>query len=91
MNKSLEEHFNNWIEHLQKVRDLSQNTLISYKHDVTKFVEFIFIHNDKELTINDLNKLTISDFRSFLANLRNQNLSNVSIARVISSLKSFLQ
>lgn len=89
MNKSLEEHFNNWIEHLQKVRDLSQNTLISYKHDVTKFVEFIFIHNDKELTINDLNKLTISDFRSFLTNLRNQNLSNVSIARVISSLKSF--
>ena len=89
MNKSLEEHFNNWIEHLQKVRDLSQNTLISYKHDVTKFVEFIFIHNDKELTINDLNNLTISDFRSFLTNLRNQNLSNVSIARVISSLKSF--
>ena len=56
MNKSLEEQFNNWIEHLQKVRDLSQNTLISYKHDVTKFVEFIFIHNDKELTINYLNK-----------------------------------
>ena len=80
MNKSLEEQFNNWIEHLQKVRDLSRNTLISYKHDVTKFVEFIFIHYDKELTVNDLNKLTISDFRSFLTNLRNQNLSNVSIA-----------
>ena len=51
MNKSLEEQFNNWIEHLQKVRDLSQNTLISYKHDVTKFVEFIFIHNDKKYII----------------------------------------
>ena len=54
MNKSLEEQFNNWIEHLQKVRDLSQNTLISYKHDVTKFVEFIFIHNDKAVSYTHL-------------------------------------
>ena len=63
MNKSLEEHFNNWIEHLQKVRDLSQNTIISYKHDVTKFVEFIFIHNDKDLMslISDIKDAKVED------------------------------
>ena len=34
MNNQVKECFHDWIENLQKVRNLSDNTLISYKNDI---------------------------------------------------------
>ena len=89
MNKHIEDAFTNWLGNLKEVRNLSDNTLISYKHDVKSFIEFINTHTGSEISIKYLNDMKISDFRSFLSYLRNKDISSTSIARIISSLKSF--
>ena len=89
MNKHIEDAFTNWLGNLKEVRNLSDNTLISYKHDVKSFIEFISTHTGSEVSIKYLNDMKISDFRSFLSYLRNKDMSSTSIARIISSLKSF--
>ncbi len=89
MNNQVKECFHDWIENLQKVRNLSENTLTSYKNDIGKFLIFSKDHFGGNLSISDLDRMQISDFRSFLSFLRNQGIGTASIARVISSLKSF--
>ena len=89
MNKHIEDAFTNWLGNLKEVRNLSDNTLISYKHDVKSFIEFMSTHTGSEVSIKYLNDMKISDFRSFLSYLRNKDISSTSIARIISSLKSF--
>ena len=89
MNKQIEDAFTNWLGNLKEVRNLSDNTLISYRHDVKSFIEFISTHAGSEVSIKYLNDMKISDFRSFLSYLRNKDISSTSIARIISSLKSF--
>ena len=90
MNLSLEKELNNWIGNLSNVRNLSHNSVISYKNDVLKFFDFLSLHKDKKkIDEKILQELKISDFRSFLTFRRNKNLSSNSIARNISSLKSF--
>lgn len=89
MNNQVKECFHDWIENLQKVRNLSDNTLISYKNDIEKFLIFSKDHFGGNLSIRDLDSMQISDFRSFLSFLRNRGIGNTSIARMISSLKSF--
>ncbi len=89
MNKHIEDAFTNWLGNLKEVRNLSDNTLISYKHDVKSFIEFMCTHTGSEVSIKYLNDMRISDFRSFLSYLRNKDISSTSIARIISSLKSF--
>jgi len=89
VNKHIEDAFTNWLGNLKEVRNLSDNTLISYKHDIKSFIEFISTHTGSEVSIKYLNDMKISDFRSFLSYLRNKDISSTSIARIISSLKSF--
>ena len=89
MNKHIEDAFTNWLGNLKEVRNLSDNTLISYKHDVKSFIEFMSTHTGSEVSIKYLNDMKISDFRSFLSYLRNKDISSTSIARIISSLNSF--
>lgn len=89
MKLSLEKELNNWIDNLSNIKNLSQNSIISYKNDVLKFLDFLNLHTNKEINKTVLQELKISDFRSFLTFRRSKNLSSNSIARNISSLKSF--
>ena len=85
----LEKHFKSWIDNLSNIRALSKNTVISYKNDIQKFFDFLESHLDSSPNINNIKKLEISDFRSFLSYQRNNGINSNSIARNISSLKSF--
>ena len=67
MNNQVKECFHDWIENLQKVRNLSDNTLISYKNDIEKFLIFSKDHFGGSLSMSDLDSMQISDFRSFLS------------------------
>ena len=89
MKSNLKNELNNWIDYLSNVKGLSENSVISYKNDIAKFIEFLHKHLDCEIDIKILGNINISDFRSFLTYRRNINLSSNSIARNISSLKSF--
>ena len=85
----LEKHFESWIDNLSNVRDLSNNTVTSYKNDIQKFFVFLESHLDTHPNINNLKRLEVNDFRSFLSYQRNNGINSNSIARSISSLKSF--
>ena len=89
MDNQFKKSFHDWIENLKKVRNLSDNTLVSYRNDIEKFIKFSKSHFGGSLSLNDIDNMQISDFRSFLSFLRNQGIGTTSIARVISSLKSF--
>ena len=41
MKLSLEKELNNWIDNLSNIKNLSQNSIISYKNDVLKFLDFL--------------------------------------------------
>ena len=89
MKISLEKELENWIDNLSNIKNLSHNSIISYKNDVLKFLEFLSLHMDREIDEKVLQEMRVSDFRSFLTYRRGNNLSSNSIARNISSLKSF--
>ena len=81
-----------WIEFLTSERRVSSHTIDGYKRDVNFFLLYL---KEKENVSNVDSKylasLKISVFRSFITFLVQENKSNVSIARNISSLKNFFK
>ena len=74
-----------FIEYLQIERKYSVNTLYAYKKDLEEFQVFIYENYDKCVIENVDYKVIIS----WIVMLVNKNLSNRSINRKVSSLKSF--
>ena len=76
-----------FIEYLQIEKNYSVNTLSAYKKDLTEFQVFINENYDKTVIENVDYKIV----RSWIVELVNKNLSNRSINRKVSSLKSFFK
>ena len=75
----------NFLEYLKVEKNYSVNTLLAYKTDLLEFQ--LFINNHKyDLKIDKANYKAI---RSWIISMANNGLSNRSINRKISSLKSF--
>jgi integrase/recombinase XerD len=64
---------------------LSNNTCMAYLSDVTKYSEYLL----KYRGVKEPEDITIDDIRSFLASLKRHNLSSTSMARFLTSIKSF--
>ena len=77
--------FSRFLEYLQVEKNYSPNTLTAYKADLEFFSEFIFYEFDEK----DLSKLHYSQIRNWIICLVEQGVSNRSINRKISSLKSY--
>ena len=82
---------NLWLEHLQKEKLLSDNTYKAYSIDLKYFLKFINNHFSKNVSIKNLENLSLRDFRSWLSSqkIKNNNISPKSQARARASLKSF--
>ena len=91
MKADLEYEYNNWINHLTNIKKLSQNSVISYKNDLSKFLIFFQDYIEKNIGLKEIENIEISEFRSFLTHRRNSEISSNSIARNISALKSFFR
>ena len=74
-----------FIEYLQIEKKYSVNTLHAYKKDLAEFQVFIYENYDKYVIENVDYKV----IRSWIVQLVKKNLSNRSINRKVSSLKSF--
>jgi len=89
----LNHHLNNYLLHLQFERRLSSNTILSYKNDLNKYINFI----QKYLKISNINKITIYDINKFSIYItrpdqnQNKTLKPSSIHRLFSSIRSFHQ
>ena len=74
-----------FLDYLQFEKNYSSNTLNAYKRDLIQYNKFVAEYNDK-LKIEQVNYKII---RSWIVTMVNNNISNRSINRKVSSLKSF--
>lgn len=81
----------NWYSHLMGERRMSEATLINYHRDLTRFFEFLVDHLGGPATLDDLRRLELRDFRAFVSHRRNEGLQSRSLARMLSSMRSFFR
>lgn len=80
-----------WLDTRRALKGASDNTLTAYAHDVYGFLGFIAEHRGGETGLTALKSLTITDIRAWMASLRRDELGSRSIARKLSSVKSFFR
>ena len=74
-----------FLEFLQKDKKLSNNTLQSYKRDITQYESYINEENLQYL------KVTKDDIKKYLENLKNIGKKTSTISRNLASIRSFFQ
>lgn len=74
-----------FLEFLQKDKKLSNNTLQSYKRDITQYESYINEENLQYL------KVTKDDIKNYLENLKNIGKKTSTISRNLASIRSFYQ
>lgn len=80
-------HINSFLEYLQHERRYSKHTLLAYKTDLKQFEEFL----KNAFEIEDLNKTTAAQIRSWIVLLLENKTTPRSVNRKLSSLKSFFK
>lgn len=81
----------NWLAHLNGERRASPATTINYHRDLSRFCEFLVDHVGEPANLAMLARLETRDFRAFLTVRRNAGLESRSLARALSSLRSFFR
>jgi integrase/recombinase XerC len=76
-----------FIEYLQFEKRYSKHTIISYQNDLEQFFQFIF----SQYETADIKQITPSMVRTWLAELKGDEMTAKSINRKISTLKSFFK
>ncbi len=78
-----------WLSSLKAERRMSPKTLEAYARDFGQFALFMADHLGEAPGNGALAELTVSDFRAFLARRRRQEVGSRTLARQLSSLRSF--
>ncbi|SCZ50902.1 integrase/recombinase XerC [Epibacterium ulvae] len=78
-----------WLTHLKALQDASENTLIAYGSDVTDFLGFMSAHFGGPQGLGALENITTGDMRAWMAAARSEGISARSLARRLSSVKTF--
>jgi integrase/recombinase XerC len=78
-----------WCVFAHNFRRYSSNTINSYLSDIKFFLMFVEYHLDEKLSLNLLDTLKPSDFRSWIADERKLGTSTESLARYLSSVREF--
>ena len=73
-----------FISYLSIERGLAENTLLSYKRDLAKFMEYL-----EKKGIHSVERIKKNDISSFLMNQRDKGLSANSVARAFAAIKVF--
>lgn len=83
--EKLTSEIEDYFHFLQVEKHLSENTLVSYKRDLRNYIQ----HIKKTAAHSDWNDVKRSDIITFLYNEKDAGKSSATIARSISSIKSF--
>ncbi|MBT8457004.1 MAG: tyrosine recombinase XerC [Rhodobacteraceae bacterium] len=78
-----------WLDSLGAVRGRSENTRVAYQADVRGFLSFLQGHQGDSFGPAAIGRLTQSDMRAWMAHERGRGVSARSLARAVSSVKSF--
>jgi len=80
-----------WMGWLSLERRLSRHTLDGYGRDVAAFFGFLCEYQGEIPTLASLEKLKVTDFRSFFSSRMAAGLSRTSVARTMSSLRNLFK
>lgn len=81
------QHFiDEYLTILKLERNLSENSIRSYKSDLQKFTMFL-----ENISVNDWNEVTHKSISLFLQELKNEGLTSTSAARYLSSIRGFFE
>ncbi len=78
-----------WLQALKSERRMAASTLEAYARDLSQFAAFLSGHLGAPASSEDLRSLAPSDFRAFLASRRNTGAESRTLARQLSSIRSF--
>jgi integrase/recombinase XerC len=91
LHSSLDTALLNWKSWLRHEKKVSPHTFEAYERDVDNFLIFTAQHVGRTLTLDILQDLRAADFRAFLADRKSEGLGATSLARVLSSVRSFFR
>ncbi len=80
-----------WLQSLKTEKRVSPKTLEAYHRDLQQFTRFLTEHRGEPADVAALADLPLSDFRSFMARRRSDGIEVRSLARQMSSLRSFFR
>lgn len=81
------QHILRFLQHLEHGRQLSPNTLLAYRKDLAEFVAYLARHyGDETWSWTEVDRLVM---RSYLGHLSRQGLARRTIARRLSTIRSF--
>ncbi|WP_296763170.1 tyrosine recombinase XerC [Sediminimonas sp.] len=78
-----------WLDTMMALRGASENTLDAYRRDVSGFLSFMTGHHGGTQGLAALSRITISDMRAWMAQVRGTGASPRTLARKLSAVKSF--
>jgi integrase/recombinase XerC len=81
----------NWCASLSALKGRAELTQSAYRSDVTAFLNFLAEHQGASVTANGLAKMNITDMRAWMAHERRGGKTARSLARALSSVKSFFK
>jgi integrase/recombinase XerC len=80
-----------WLQSLAREKRVSPLTLEAYERDLAQFGQFLKLHLGGEVDMATLSDLPLPDIRSFMAKRRADGIEPRSLARQMSSLRSFFR
>jgi integrase/recombinase XerC len=78
-----------WLKHVGALQDGSDNTLKAYHTDVLGFLSFMSQHHGAQQGLAAIARITVSDMRAWMAQMRASGVGARSLARQLSAVKSF--
>ncbi|TYP92688.1 tyrosine recombinase XerD subunit [Fodinibius salinus] len=80
-----EKELKRYLQFIKLEKNLSENSISSYKNDLRRYLKFV----SNDLQIQDLSGLTLQHIEKYLKELTAMDLAVSSVARNISSIRSF--
>lgn len=80
-----------WFRWLEGERRASAHTVAAYRRDLSGFFAFLAEHLGGAPALADLAALRAADFRGYLARRRSDGLNAASLARILSTVRSFFR
>ncbi|WP_370231304.1 tyrosine recombinase XerC [Cognatishimia sp.] len=80
-----------WLESERALKGNADNTLKAYFADVTEFLAFMTEHKGAQQGLAPLSKLTVSDMRAWMAQMRAGDVGARTLARKLSAVKGFFR
>ncbi|GGH31802.1 integrase/recombinase XerC [Cribrihabitans marinus] len=78
-----------WLQAQKALDGHAENTIEAYRGDVTEFLSFMTLHHGQSQGLKALERISVSEMRAWMAQLRGGGVGARSLARKLSAVKSF--